>query len=88
MKLSIQLHLAGIPLSNNVSFIEVFGVNRVRSTIHNWVHKADLQPESGRCPNHIAGDEIVIRLEDEQYWLYAAVNPKRTICSIHSLSYR
>jgi len=76
MKLSIQLHLSGLSLSNTVSFLEVFGVNRVRSTVHNWVHKADLQPETGRTPNHVAVDETVIRLDDEQYWLYAAVDPE------------
>jgi transposase-like protein len=76
MKLSIQLHLAGLSLSNTVSFLEVFGVERVRSTVHNWVHKANLQPESGRSPNHVAVDETVIRLDDEQYWLYAAVDPE------------
>ncbi|AZQ15996.1 IS6 family transposase [Halorubrum sp. PV6] len=76
MKLSIQLYLAGLSLSNTVSFLEVFGVERVRSTVHNWVHKADLQPESGRSPNHVAVDETVIRLDDEQYWLYAAVDPE------------
>ncbi|ELZ43334.1 IS240-type transposase (ISH102) [Halorubrum coriense DSM 10284] len=75
MKLSIQLQLAGLSLSNTVSFLEVFGIDRVRSTVHNWVHKADLQPESGRCPNHIAVDETVIQLDGEQYWLYAAVDP-------------
>ena len=76
MKLSIQLHLAGLSLSNTVSFLEVFGVDRVRSTVHNWVHKADLQPESDRIPNHVAVDETVIQLDDEQYWLYAAVDPQ------------
>ena len=76
MKLSIQLHLAGLSLSNTVSFLEIFGVDRVRSTVHNWVHKADLQPESGRSPNHVAVDETVIRLDNEQYWLYAAVDPE------------
>jgi len=75
MKLSIQLHLAGLSLSNTVLFLEVLGVDRVRSTVHNWVHKADLQPESGRSPNHVAVDETVIRLDGEQYWLYAAVDP-------------
>ena len=75
MKLSIQLHLAGLSLSNTVSILEVFGVERARSTVHNWVHKADLQPESGRSPDHVAVDETVIRLNDEQYWLYAAVDP-------------
>jgi len=76
MKLSIQLHLAGLSLSNTVSLLEIFGVERARSTVHNWVHKADLQPESGRCPDHVAVDETVIRLNDEQYWLYAAVDPE------------
>ncbi|MFC5133110.1 IS6 family transposase, partial [Halorubrum glutamatedens] len=31
MKVSIQLYLAGLSLSNTVSFLEVFGVDRVRS---------------------------------------------------------
>jgi len=76
MKLSVQLHLAGLSLSNIVSFLEVFGVDRVRSTVHNWVHKADLQSETGRSPNHVAVDETVIQLDYEQYWLYAAVDPQ------------
>ena len=76
MKLSIQLHLAGLSLSNTVSFLEVFGVQRVRSTVHNWVHKADLQPEDGHDPDHVAVDETVIQLNDEYYWLYAAVDPQ------------
>jgi len=76
MKLSIPLHLAGLSLSNTVSILEIFGVERARSTVHNWVHKADLQPEEGRSPDHVAVDETVIRLNDEQYWLYAAVDPE------------
>jgi transposase-like protein len=47
MKLSIPLHLAGLSLSNTVSDLEVFGVQRDRSTVHNWVYKADLQPIDG-----------------------------------------
>ena len=47
MKLGIQLHLAGLSLSNTVFILDIFGVNRARSTIHNWVRKAELQPESG-----------------------------------------
>jgi transposase-like protein len=76
MKLSIQLHLAGLSLSNTVSILEIFGVERARSTVHNWVHKADLQPENEQNPDHVAVDETVIRLNDEQYWLYAAVDPE------------
>ncbi|ELY37730.1 hypothetical protein C496_19520 [Natronorubrum tibetense GA33] len=78
MKLSIQLHLAGLSLSlsNTVRIPDIFGVKRARSTVHNWVHKADLQPDSGRNPDQVAVDETVIRLNDEQYWLYAAVDPE------------
>ncbi len=74
MKLSIQLHLSGLSLSNTVRIVEVFGVKRARSTVHNWVHNADLQPESGKNPDHVAVDETVIQINDEQYWLYAAVD--------------
>ncbi len=76
MKLGIQLHLAGLSLSNTVSILEIFGVERARSTVHNWVHKADLQPDSNQNPDHVAVDETVIRLNDEKYWLYAAVDPE------------
>jgi len=76
MKLSIQLHLAGLSLSNTVSILELFGVERAGPTVHNWVHKADLQPEDSRSPDHVAVDETVIRLNDEHYWLYAAVDPE------------
>ncbi|MFC5136389.1 MULTISPECIES: IS6 family transposase [Haloferacaceae] len=76
MKLSIRLYSSELSLSNTVSFLEISGVDRVRSTVHNWVHKADLQPETGRCPNHVAVDGTVIQLDDEHYWLYAAVDPQ------------
>ena len=76
MKLGIQLHLAGLSLSATILFLEVFGVERVRSTVHDWVHKADLQPKDGQHPGHVAVDETVIRLNDDQYWPYAAVDPE------------
>ena len=76
MKLGIRLHLAGLSLSNTVLILDIFGVKRARSTVHNWVHKADLQPESNQNPDRVAVDETVIRLNDEQYWLYAAVDPE------------
>jgi transposase-like protein len=76
MELSIQLHLAGLSLSNTVSILELFGAERGKSTVHNWVHKADLQPADGKSPDHVAVDETVIQLKDERYWLYAAVDPE------------
>jgi transposase-like protein len=75
MKLGIRLHLAGLSLSNTVRELEKFGVQRSRKAVHDWVQKADLQPADGANPNHVALDETVIRVNDEQYWLYAAVDP-------------
>ncbi|WP_135662702.1 IS6 family transposase [Halorhabdus rudnickae] len=76
MKLSIHLHLAGLSLSNTVPELEKSGVQRSRKAIHDWVQKADLQPVGGKAPNQIALDETVIRINDQQYWLYAAANPE------------
>ena len=76
MQLSIQLQLRGLSLSDTVSVLESFGVERARSTVHNWVQKADLQPASGKQPDHVALDETVIQLDNQRYWLYAAVDPE------------
>ena len=59
-------HLAGLSLSNTVSFLDVFGVDRARSTVHNRVHKAGLRPETDRSPDHVAVDETVIRIDNER----------------------
>ncbi|SDY58892.1 putative transposase, partial [Halopenitus persicus] len=61
MALGIQSHVAGLSLSNTTDLLEDLGVDRSRKAIHDWVQKADLQPESGRSPNQIALDETVIR---------------------------
>ena len=86
MKFGSHLHLAGLSLSNTVSILEIFGVECARSTVHNWVDKADLQPESGRCPDQVTVDETVIRVNDEHQWLYAAVDPEQTNYFIQSFS--
>jgi putative transposase len=75
MKLSIHLHAAGLSLSDTVSVLDSFGVDRVRSTVHNWVRKADLEPAGGKSPDHVAVDESVIQFNGERFWLYAAVDP-------------
>lgn len=74
MRLSIHLHLADLSISYTVRILYRFGVNRVRSTDHNWVQKAELQPEDGKSPDHVAVDETVIRLSDDRYGLFAAVD--------------
>ena len=75
VEVGIQLHLAGLSLSNTKQYLERLGVNRSRTAIHNWVHKADLQPEPDTTPNQIAVDETVIRVNGHREWLYAAVDP-------------
>jgi len=76
MKLGIQLQLAGLSLSNTISVLEEMGVERSRKAIHDWVQKAELQPAEGRSLNHVAIDEAVIRVNDQQFWLYAAADPE------------
>ena len=76
VKLGIQMHVAGLSLSNTVSVLENLGVERSRKAVHDWVHKADLQPDNGRSPDHIAIDETVIQINNKKFWLYAAVNPQ------------
>jgi transposase-like protein len=74
MKLSIQLHSAKSSISDTVSILEDSDIELVRSTIHNWVQKANLQPIDGKKLDHVAIDESVIQLNDQRFWLYAAVN--------------
>ena len=76
IKVGIQLHLAGLSLSNTKQYIEKLSVKRSRTAIHNWVQNANLQPTSNAAPDHIAVDETVIQVNDERRWLYAAVDPE------------
>lgn len=72
----IRHHLAGLSLSNTVTLLEDLGVKRSRTAVHNWVQKANLQPAGGESPDRVAVDQKSIRINDEEYWLYAAVDPK------------
>jgi len=48
-----------------LGLLEKFGVKRSRKTVHDWVHKAGLQPASDVIPDHIALDETVIRINGQ-----------------------
>ncbi|WP_027119300.1 IS6 family transposase [Natronorubrum tibetense] len=76
IKKGIRHHLAGLSLSNTVILLEELGVERSRTAVHNWVQKANLQPKGGESPDRVAVDQKSIRINDEQYWLYAAVDPE------------
>jgi len=75
MKLGIHLHAAGLSLSDTISILDKFGVDRCRTTVHNWVQKAGLQPTDGKNPGRVPVDETVIHLNNQRYWLCAAVDP-------------
>ena len=82
IEVGIQLHLAGLSLSNTKQYLKRLGVKRSRMAIHNWVQKADVQSTSDAEPDHIAVDEAVIQMNDERHWLYAAVDSE-TNKSLH-----
>jgi len=75
MAMGIQLHLAGLSLSNTVDLLDTQGVQRSRKAILDWVQQANLQPEFSRSPNQIVLDEPVIRINDQQFWLYTTEDP-------------
>jgi len=75
IEVGIHLHVAGLSLSNTKQILDTLGVERSRTAIHNWVRKANVQPDSDAEPNHIAVDETVIQVNDQRHWLYAAVDP-------------
>ena len=56
-------------------YLRILGVERSRVAVHNWIQKADLQPAGGERPDRVAIDQKAIRINNEQYWLYAAVDP-------------
>ena len=75
MEHAVQLHLTGLSLKKTVIALEQFGISRAKSTVHNWVQKADLEPRGDCAPDRIALDETVVNVNDEQYWFVAAVEP-------------
>lgn len=79
MELGIRLHLTGLSLSNTVRKLERFGVERSQKAVHDWIQKCDLQPADGAAPNHVALDETVIQIDEQQYWLYAAVDSEQIV---------
>ena len=46
IEVGICCHLAGISLREVSKHLELFGIKRSHVAMHNWVHKADLQPIS------------------------------------------
>ena len=57
-------------------FLDELGVDRSHVAVHEWVHKADLQPISTVSADQLAVDGKVIRLHGQDFWLYDAVDPQ------------
>lgn len=75
MELGIRLHLAGLSLSDTVSELETFGVERSRKAVHDWVQKAEIDTDETTSPDQIALDETVVKIDGERFRLYSAVDP-------------
>ena len=43
-------------------YLELFGIDRSHVAVHNWVHKADLQPISTVSEDQLAVNEKMISL--------------------------
>jgi transposase-like protein len=76
IQVGIRCHLAGISTQDASKNLKELGVQRSHVAIHNWVHKADLQPISTVTADQLAVDEKTIRLHGQEHWLYGAVDPK------------
>ena len=74
IEVGIRCHLAGMSLREVSKHLERFGIDRSHVAIHDWVHKADLQPISTVSEDQLAVDEKMIRLHGQQFWPYGAVD--------------
>ena len=78
IQVDIRCHLAGMSTRDARQFLEELGVNCSHVAIHNWVHKADLQPISTVSADQLAVNEKVIRINDDNYWLCGAMILRQT----------
>jgi transposase-like protein len=75
IEVGIRCHLASMSLRYVSQYVGELGIDRSHVAIHNWVHKAELQPAATISANRLAVDEKMIRLHGQQFWLYGAVDP-------------
>lgn len=75
IEMSMQSPIADISILVTKQFSDRLDGERSRTAIRNWLLRTDVQPFLNTEPNHITDEEIVIQLNDQCHWLYAAVNP-------------
>ena len=76
IQVGIRCHLAGMSLRDASQFLDELGVQRSHVAVHEWVHKANLQPISTVTADQLAVDEKMIHLNGQDHWLYGAVDPQ------------
>jgi len=76
VQVGIRCHVVGMSLRNASQFLDELGVERSHVALHDWVHKADLQPISTVTADQLAVDEKMIRLDGQEFWLYGVVDPQ------------
>jgi len=67
IEVGIRCHLAGMSLREVSKYLESFGINWSHVSIHNWVHKTDLQPISTVSADPLAVDEKMIHLYGQKF---------------------
>jgi len=67
IEVGIRCHLAGMSLRDASQHLDNLGVERSHVAIHEWVHKADLQPVSTVTADQLAVDEKMIRLHGQEH---------------------
>ncbi len=62
-----------------MSVIVTGGAEPAHSTVDSWVEKTEFEPPKGGDFDKRALEEPVSWLNDERFWLYAAVDPMTTV---------
>jgi len=63
-KLGIRMHVAKLSLSDTILSFDISDACRSREAVHDWVRKADLQPNNGKSLDQTVVDETMIRIND------------------------
>lgn len=69
-------HHGGLSLSQTTVLLATFAGDEARSTVHEWVHTADVEAGDGRALEKGPLDVAVMNIDDARYNIYAAVVPE------------
>ena len=72
----VRLHSMGLSVREVASVLELLGVDRSHGAVWNWTHdlaESQADPPTAQ-PSRVAVDEKQIEVDDEEKWLYAAID--------------